>query len=46
MHDPDVGDTTPDEVTPAPVPYVRPEVEQRSSSRDPLVWTVSSPICL
>ena len=29
-----------------PVRYEAPALEQRSSSRDPLVWTVTSPICL
>jgi hypothetical protein len=28
----------------APAPYEPPAVEKRLSSRDPLVWTVSSPV--
>jgi hypothetical protein len=33
------------DVSPA-TPYESPAIEQRSSSRDPLVWTVTSPICI
>ena len=30
----------------AATPYEAPNIEARTSSRDPLVWIVSSPICL
>ena len=44
MHEPDAEPITPDDAEAAPVPYVRPGVERRSSSHDPLVWTVASPV--